>query len=163
MKVMGYPLLAIACGPDTSKDELKGWARGVIAIGDIATGLIAFGGLAGGGISVGGISLGAISIGGVSLGGMVLGGVAVGYLAIGGVAVGHYAKGGAAVGTYVSSPKRHDPEAVRLFNSLIPGSSGPDAKTETKPEGVKAEEKKEIEPAKQAESPSADAAKTSSP
>ena len=124
-KLLGLPLLAIACGPDTSKGETRGWARGIIAIGDVATGLIAIGGIAGGGVAIGGLSLGALGVGGVSRGGIILGGVAIGYLALGGVAIGHYAKGGAAVGTYVVSSERSDPEAVRVFNSLIPGSSQP--------------------------------------
>ena len=124
-KLLGLPLLAIACGPDASKGETRGWARGIIAIGDVATGLIAIGGIAGGGIAIGGLSLGALGVGGVSLGGIILGGVAIGYLAFGGVAIGHYAKGGAAVGTYVVSSERSDPEAVRVFNSLIPGGSQP--------------------------------------
>ena len=124
-KLLGLPLLSIACGPDASKGETRGWARGIIAIGDMATGLIAIGGIAGGGIAIGGLSLGALGVGGVSLGGIILGGVAIGYLAFGGVAIGHYAKGGAAVGTYVVSSERSDPEAVRVFNSLIPGGSQP--------------------------------------
>jgi hypothetical protein len=124
-KLLGLPLLVIACGPDASKGETRGWARGIIAIGDVATGLIAIGGLAGGGIAVGGLSLGALGVGGVSLGGIILGGVAIGYLAFGGVAIGHYAKGGAAVGTYVINSERSDPESVRVFNSLIPGISQP--------------------------------------
>lgn len=125
IKLLGWPLVSIACGPDSSKKETRGWACGIVAIGDVATGLIAIGGIAAGGISVGGISLGGLSVGGVSMGGMILGGVAVGYLAMGGVAVGQYAKGGAVVGTYVVGPHRSDPEAVRLFNSLIPGSTQP--------------------------------------
>jgi hypothetical protein len=132
-KLLGWPLFSIALGPDDAKDEGRGYARGIIAIGDVATGFIAIGGIAGGAISVGGISLGALSVGGVSLGGAVLGGVAIGGIAFGGVAVGHYAKGGAVVGTYADGPRRHDPEAVRLFNSLIPGGSAPAEKVPPKP------------------------------
>jgi len=40
------PLLSIALGPDLEKGEWRGHARGIIAIGDVATGVIAFGGLA---------------------------------------------------------------------------------------------------------------------
>lgn len=121
IKLLSWPLLTISCGPDSSKGETRGWARGIVAIGDVATGLIAIGGLAGGGIAIGGVSIGGLSVGGVSLGGVILGGVAIGYLAMGGVAIGHYAKGGAVVGTYVVGPHRSDPEAVRLFDALIPG------------------------------------------
>jgi hypothetical protein len=124
-KLLGWPLISIACGPDAATGESRGYARGIFAFGDVATGVIAIGGIATGLISVGGISVGGISIGGVSLGGAVLGGVAIGYLALGGVAIGQYAKGGAVIGTYVDGPRRHDPEAVRLFNALIPGSSPP--------------------------------------
>ncbi|WP_157605434.1 hypothetical protein [Schlesneria paludicola] len=161
MKLLGLPLLAIACGPDASKGEAKGWARGIIAIGDMATGLIAIGGLAGGGIAVGGVSLGAISIGGVALGGMVLGGVAVGLLAMGGVAVGHYAKGGSVVGTYVVGPKRCDPEAARVFNMLYLGSSKPAAKEDAKPEHQEKDE--DIKSTDKAMDEPADASKNATP
>lgn len=114
-KLLGCPLLAIACGPDPERGEKRGWARGIIAIGDVATGVIAIGGLAGGGVAVGGLSCGLATIGGVALGGAVLAGVAIGGLSFGGVAIGHYAKGGVAVGTHVVSPKRQDPEALRIF------------------------------------------------
>lgn len=133
MKVLGLPLLSIAYGPDTSKGEAKGWARGIIAMGDIATGVVALGGLAGGGIAVGGISLGAISIGGVGLGGLVIGGVAVGLISLGGVAVGQYAKGGSAVGQYVISPKHCDPDAAKVFSMLYLQGTKPAAKDEAKP------------------------------
>jgi|GEM_PF-6525359 hypothetical protein len=36
-----------------------------------------------------------------------------------------FSKGGAVVGTYVVGPHRSDPEAVRLFDSLIPGRAQP--------------------------------------
>lgn len=125
VKLLGWPLVAIACGPDPAQGEKRGWARGIIAIGDLATGLIAIGGLAGGGIAVGGISVGGLAVGGVSLGGLILAGVAIGYASFGGVAVGHYAKGGAAVGTHVVSPHRRDPEAVRFFDAFFPRSAQP--------------------------------------
>jgi hypothetical protein len=40
------PLVSIAFGPDPLKNESHGRARGIIAIGDIATGVIAVGPLA---------------------------------------------------------------------------------------------------------------------
>lgn len=123
VKLLGWPLVSIACGPDPTKGENRGWARGIIAIGDLATGLISIGGISAGVISVGGISAGGLAVGGVSLGGLILAGVAIGYATFGGVAIGHYAKGGAAVGAHVVSPHRRDPEAVRFFNALLPGSS----------------------------------------
>lgn len=124
-KLLGWPVVSIAYGPDTKSGEKRGWAKGIIAIGDQATGLVAIGGLSAGGISIGGVSVGALSVGGVSVGGLILGGVAIGYAAFGGVAIGRYAKGGAAVGTYVVTPERRDPEAVQFFDSLVPGNSEP--------------------------------------
>lgn len=130
VKLLGWPLVSVACGPDPTKGEMRGWARGVVAIGDLATGLIAIGGLSAGGIAVGGVSVGGLAVGGVSLGGLILAGVAVGYATFGGVAVGHYAKGGAAVGAHVVSPQRRDPEAVRFFNSFLPGHTEASEATE---------------------------------
>ena len=42
------PFYDIALGPDLSRGELRGHARGVIAVGDIATGVLAVGGWPGG-------------------------------------------------------------------------------------------------------------------
>ena len=51
------PLLSIAIGPDLAEGEIRGHARGVIAIGDFATGVIAVGGLARGAVAVGGLAI----------------------------------------------------------------------------------------------------------
>lgn len=86
------------------------WARGIIAVGNVATGVLAFGGIAAGLVTLGGLSLGLLalggltvglllSVGGVALGTLALGGVALGYLAVGGCAIGVCAIGGSAVGT----------------------------------------------------------------
>jgi hypothetical protein len=141
-RLFGLPLYDIACGPDPEKGELRGHARGIIAIGDIATGFLAIGGvarglLAIGGVAIGGISLGGCSIGilaavgglaigglalgGMALGGIALGGGAVGYVACGGGAVGYYACGGGAFGQYVLSPDTRSPEAVEFFGKWLPG------------------------------------------
>lgn len=122
-KLCGWPIFSLAIGPDPSKGEMRGWARGIVAVGNIATGVFAFGGLAGGGIAIGGISVGGLAVGGVSLGGLIIAGVAIGYVAFGGVAVGYYAKGGTGGGKYVETARRHDPEAVRFFNRLTPGAT----------------------------------------
>jgi hypothetical protein len=122
LSLFGWPLVCIAFGPDAANHEARGTARGLVAIGDIACGLIAIGGIAGGGISIGGLSAGLLGIGGVSLGGLILGGVAIGYIAAGGVAVGEYARGGAVAGSHVVSPYRQDPEAIRLFKAITPGT-----------------------------------------
>lgn len=130
-RVLGWPLVSIACGPDESTGEKCGVARGVIAIGNIAVGLIAIGGISGGGLTVGGVCAGLLGLGGVSLGGLVLAGVAIGYGAFGGVAIGKYAWGGAAIGRYVICPKKSDPEAVKFFNRLIPGRGKPESQHST--------------------------------
>jgi hypothetical protein len=120
------PLVAIAVGPDFEHGERRGHARGVIAIGDVATGVVAVGGVARGVVALGGLAVGLVSLGGLSLslllavGGLTLGsfavgGMAVGGAAIGGGAVGYYACGGGAAGRYAVSALRHDPEAVDFF------------------------------------------------
>lgn len=122
---LGLPWLAIALGPDAAAGESRGHARGVIAIGDIATGivaiggfargLVALGGLAVGLFAIGGLAVGALAFGGGALGGVAIGGGALGVVAIGGAAVGHYAAGGAAIGTYAMSPAGNDPDAIEFF------------------------------------------------
>jgi hypothetical protein len=122
---LGLPLWAVAIGPDPAQGELRGHARGILAVGDIATGVIALGGLARGGIAVGGLAVGVVAIGGLALGALGLGGLAIGLLAIGGAAIGWaavggaaagvYAAGGAAWGTYVISAVERSPEAVAFF------------------------------------------------
>jgi hypothetical protein len=120
------PFLAIATGPDPEKGEIRGHARGIIAIGDVATGFVAIGGLARGVFALGGLALGAVTFGGASIGillaagGLAIGGVAFGGGAIGGVAIGggafgQYACGGGAAGSFVVRPGRADPEAEAFF------------------------------------------------
>jgi hypothetical protein len=124
---LGLPWYSIAIGPDFAKGERRGHARGVVAVGDIATGIFAFGGWARGVFAFGGFATGLFSFGGLSIGlvaafggfalsaVLAIGGAAVGTLAVGGAAAGHYAVGGAPYGTYVIGPRRADPEAVELF------------------------------------------------
>jgi hypothetical protein len=135
----GMPLYDIAMGGDPETGETRGYARGWIAIGDMASGGIAIGGIAKGGIAIGGVALGLISFGGVSLGALAaLGGLAVGSFAVGGAAIGllavgggavglvavgggayghYYAMGGGAAGQYVLDATRQDPEAIAFFES----------------------------------------------
>ncbi len=135
-RVFGAPLVSIAMGP--SGAEKRGHARGIIAIGDIATGVFALGGFARGVIAFGGMALGVVGLGGMSVGLVALGGWAVGLLALGGGAAGGFATGGAAIGyvavgggvvarygqggsvyaTYAVSPNRKDPEAERMFREI---------------------------------------------
>jgi hypothetical protein len=120
------PLLAIAMGPDPERGEIRGHAKGILALGDMATGVIAvgglarglfaFGGLAVGGLTFGGLSLGVIAaIGGLAIGSLALGGGAGGGVAVGGGAAGYYACGGGALGKHVVSPIAQDPEALAFF------------------------------------------------
>ncbi len=137
----GLPLYEIAMGPDVKANERHGHARGVIAIGDIATGLLAVGGIARGFVAVGGVAIGAICLGGLSLGLLLglgglatgvlafgglaigvlaIGGGAVGVIAVGGGALGYYACGGGALGKYVISSMQQDPQAVAFFDQWLP-------------------------------------------
>ena len=125
---LGLPLWAIATGPDPAKGEIRGHARGVLALGDIATGVVAIGGFARGVIALGGLAVGIVAFGGLALGGLAfgglaigafaLGGAAVGGIAIGGVALGIYAVGGIAWGTYVISAMERSPEAITFFTEF---------------------------------------------
>jgi hypothetical protein len=108
--LFGWPLLSIAIGVDPEKGEIRGHARGVIAIGDMATGGFAFGGLARGLIAFGGLAVGVLAIGGCAVGAIALGGGAVGYVAI----------GGGAFGRYVFSGIRQSPELVEFLSRWIP-------------------------------------------
>ncbi len=95
--IFGLPLIHVAVGP--SDTELRGHAKGIIAIGDMATGFFAIGGFARGLIALGGLAIGLVAIGGGAVGLIVaLGGGAVGGLALGGGSVGLAAQGGGAVG-----------------------------------------------------------------
>ena len=120
-EIAAMPFYDIALGPDFTKGEMRGHAKGFIAIGDMATGVIAIGGLARGAIAFGGLGLGLVSFGGLSVGALAaagglaigsiaFGGGALGGIAIGGGAVGYYACGGGAAGEHVVSATRNDPE-----------------------------------------------------
>ena len=120
------PLYEVAIGPDASRGEMRGHAKALFAVGDIATGvvaiggwargLVALGGLATGLVSLGGLSIGVLAaVGGLAIGGLAIGGGAVGKVAIGGGAVGEYACGGSAAGEHVLSATRQDPEAEAFF------------------------------------------------
>ena len=125
-RIGNLPLVSFASGPDPMRGEIRGHAKGVIAIGDMATGVLAIGGLARGLVAIGGLALGVFSfggmavgaaaaLGGLALGSVAVGGGAVGYAAIGGGAAGYYACGGAAFGEHVVDPWYRSPEAVAFF------------------------------------------------
>jgi len=121
------PFYDIAIGPDPEHGEFRGHAKGIIAVGDMATGVLALGGLARGVVAIGGLAVGLVSLGGLSvgillavgglaIGGAALGGAAVGGVAIGGGAAGYYACGGGAFGEHVVDARRRDPEAEEFFS-----------------------------------------------
>ncbi len=126
--LFGLPLVHIHLGRGFQR------ARGVIAIGNVATGVVSLGIFAAGIVSVGCltvglltlgcIALGLLSLGCIAVGAAALGGVTLGILSIGGVAFGTYAVGGAAcaaqiaIGGMASAPLAigDDPSgAVALF------------------------------------------------
>ena len=71
--MFGLPLWAIAIGPDWERGEMRGHARGIFALGDIATGWFAFGGLARGFFAFGGLAIGLFAFGGAAIGGLAIG------------------------------------------------------------------------------------------
>lgn len=90
------PVIHINIGKGTRR------AKGIIAIGNVATGVVAIGGLSVGVVSLGGFGIGIVTLGGLAAGLIALGGVAFGYMAIGGVALGYLAMGGVAFGINAS-------------------------------------------------------------
>src|SRR5216683_2736667 len=63
-KLCGLPLWAIALGPEWEKGEMRGHARAIFAVGDMATGWFACGGFARGIFAVGGLAIGLFALGG---------------------------------------------------------------------------------------------------
>ena len=131
-KFFGLPLWAIAIGPNWEHGEMRGHARAVFALGDMATGWFAFGGLARGLFAFGGLAIGLfafggaaigvlVAVGGAAIGGLAIGGGAVGVVAIGGGACGYYALGGSAIGIHTISATHQDPAALDFFRQYFPG------------------------------------------
>lgn len=100
--VGGLPLVHIHVGRCQGRFGLRQCrAKGIIAVGNIATGVVAVGGFAAGVLAVGGLCAGLFALGGLVLAlHLAVGGVAVGTVAIGGVAIGYLALGGCAVGAF---------------------------------------------------------------
>lgn len=94
-EIHGLPLVHIHFG-----DRGICHAKGIVAIGNVATGVVALGTVAVGVISLGAVSAGLLALGAVALGTVTLGGLAVGMLVLGGLAVGYLAIGGCAIGIY---------------------------------------------------------------
>jgi hypothetical protein len=97
--LFGLPVIDIALGP--AHGQRIGRARGIIAIGDIATGWLALGGLSIGIVAIGGGAVGLFAVGGTAIGLITaMGGLAIGGMALGGAAIGVFACGGGAVGVW---------------------------------------------------------------
>jgi hypothetical protein len=80
----GLPVVHISFGGRQADGRYRlGHARGIIAIGDIATGLVAIGGIAIGLLSTGGVAIGLIAIGASAIGLLAVGAFAIGLLAVG--------------------------------------------------------------------------------
>jgi hypothetical protein len=127
--LFGWPVIDVALGPKDG--EMRGHAKGIIAVGDIATGGIALGGMARGVVAVGGMAVGMFALGGMSVGlisatggmavgGLAAGGGAAGYFAAGGGAVGIVAQGGGALGVYTRDGRSFGPgnPAAKLFEEF---------------------------------------------
>jgi len=127
--LFGMPAIDIAIGP--RDNEVRGKARGFIAIGDIATGVLAIGGFARGFVAIGGIAVGIFSIGGLAAGlftaiggfalagGIAAGGDAVGSIALGGLAIGLIAEGGLAIGSVARGIGRKSAPIPHQLNWLL--------------------------------------------
>ena len=127
--IADLPLYEISLGSDPARRQLRGHARAIIAVGDVASGVLAIGGYARGVIAIGGLATGLFSFGGLSigllsafgglaLGGFAIGGAAVGGVAVGGTAAGYYACGAASAGAYAVSTLERDPGAGAVFRQL---------------------------------------------
>ena len=101
-KLFGLPLVHIHFGAGTPR------AKGIIAIGNIATGLISIGFISCGLISLGTVAIGLfslaclslglfLSLGNISIGALAIGGIAIGLVSFGGVSIGLYSIGGCAI------------------------------------------------------------------
>ena len=133
MTIGDLPLYEISLGSDPGRRQLRGHARGIIAIGDVASGVLAIGGYARGVIAIGGLATGVVSVGGLSvgllsafgglaIGTFALGGAAVGGVAVGGSSAGVYACGAVSAGVYAVSTTAAAPEAIAIFRQF--GLSG---------------------------------------
>src|SRR5215218_9341496 len=100
------PVVHVSVGGRQADGRYRlGRARGVIALGDVATGLVAVGGVAIGLFSVGGVAIGLVALSGVAVGFVAVGGVAVVLLAVGAVAIGLTAVGALTLGLVGAGPR----------------------------------------------------------
>jgi hypothetical protein len=138
---VGKPLISIAFGPDAAAGEKYGHARGVVAIGEIASGFLAIGtvlscgvlsfgfvslgvltfcGIGLGAVCFSGLAVGVIAVGGVAIGVVSLGGLAIGYVGVGGLSIGYYSVGEMAIGKYIITESFQDPVAVEFLEDRLP-------------------------------------------
>ena len=122
--LLGLPLVHIHLGYGLRR------ARGIIAIGNVATGLVAIGGFSAGLLSIGGLGIGLLTLAGLAAGGLAVGGVAFGLLAaLGGGAFSlGAALGGCAVSRFVAvggPPSGSTPAARRLSAPCWPSARTP--------------------------------------
>jgi hypothetical protein len=93
------PVVHVSVGGRQANGRYRlGRARGVIAVGDVATGLVAVGGVAIGLVSLGGVAVGLVALGAVAIGLVAVGAVAIGLFAVGAVAIGLTAMGAVTAG-----------------------------------------------------------------
>ena len=113
---LGYPFLHIAFGRDRY-GKLR-VAKGIVAIGQFAFGLVT---VAQFGVGVlfgfGQFVLGIAVLAQFAVGFVAVGQIAAGYVAIGQVVLAYYGLAQAGLAHFLWSPKRHDPEAQKLFLS----------------------------------------------
>lgn len=95
MTLWGMPLVHVNTGGKSGRPRR---AKGIVAVGDMATGIVAVGGLSIGIVSVGGMSVGVVTLGGLAIGLIAAGGLAIGAIAIGTIAIGLMAIGVVAMG-----------------------------------------------------------------
>jgi len=93
--LLGLPLVHINVGRGIKK------AKGIIAIGNIATGVISIGLIAQGGLAIGLLSLGFLGIGTLSLGLLLaIGAISIGTISIGAIAIGILTLGAVSIGMF---------------------------------------------------------------
>ncbi len=91
----GLPLVHVHIGFGMKK------AKGIVAIGNVATGVVSVGLLAKGGVAIGCLSMGLVGMGCLTLGLLLaIGAIAVGTFSIGAIAIGVFALGAVAIGMF---------------------------------------------------------------
>jgi hypothetical protein len=113
------PVVHVSVGGRQADGRYRlGRARGVIALGDVATGLVAVGGVAIGLFSVGGVAVGLVALGAVVIGLVAVGAVAIGLVAAGAVAIGLTAVGAVTFGLLVGP---RPPDGIAPLGDLHAG------------------------------------------